>query len=45
MVGQAAAGARLLVNLNASPYSRGRRQERLAVLAERVAETAAPSST
>ncbi len=29
----------LLVNLNASPYSQGRRQERLAVLAERVAET------
>ncbi len=39
MVEQAAAGARLLVNLNASPYSRGRREERLAVLAGRVAET------
>ena len=32
MAAQAAAGARLLVNLNASPYSRGRREERLAVL-------------
>ncbi len=39
MVDQAEAGARLLVNLNASPYSRGRRAERLAVLADRVAET------
>ena len=39
MAAQAAAGARLLVNLNASPYSRGRREERLAVLADRVAET------
>ena len=39
MAEQAAAGARLLVNLNASPYSRGRRDERLAVLADRVAET------
>ena len=39
MADQAAAGARLLVNANASPYSRGRRQERLAVLAERTAET------
>ena len=36
---EAEAGARVLVNLNASPYSRGRREERLAVLAERVAET------
>ncbi len=36
---QAAAGARLLVNLNASPYSRGRRGERLGVLEERVKET------
>ncbi len=36
---QAAAGARLLVNVNASPYSQGRRQERLEVLGERVAET------
>ncbi|MGO8871194.1 MAG: NAD+ synthase [Acidimicrobiales bacterium] len=42
MTEQAAAGARLLVNLNASPYSRGRRDERLAVLAERVAETGCP---
>jgi len=39
MADQAAGGARLLVNLNASPYSRGRRQERLAVLADRTAET------
>ena len=39
MAEQAEAGAGLLVNLNASPYSRGRRQERLAVLEERVAET------
>ncbi|HLN17998.1 MAG TPA: NAD+ synthase [Acidimicrobiales bacterium] len=31
-------GAALVVNLNASPYSRGRRVERLAILAERVAE-------
>ncbi|MHB1710822.1 MAG: NAD+ synthase [Acidimicrobiales bacterium] len=35
----AEAGARLVVNLNASPYSRGRRSERLAVLSARVAET------
>src|SRR5665213_1723074 len=39
MADQAAAGAGLLVNLNASPYSQGRREQRLAVLAERVAET------
>ncbi len=39
MADQAEAGARLLVNLNASPYSRGRREERLAVLGERAAET------
>jgi len=39
MAEQAAEGARLLVNLNASPYSRGRREERLAVLAHRTAET------
>ena len=39
MAEQAAAGARLLVNANASPYSRGRRDERLEVLAGRVAET------
>jgi NAD+ synthase (glutamine-hydrolysing) len=42
MADQAAAGARLLVNANASPYSRGRREERLAVLAERTAETGCP---
>ncbi|MGH9075204.1 MAG: NAD+ synthase, partial [Acidimicrobiales bacterium] len=36
---QGRAGARLMVNLNASPYSIGRRQERLAVLAQRVAES------
>ncbi|MGA2838041.1 MAG: NAD+ synthase [Acidimicrobiales bacterium] len=39
MAEQAADGARLLVNLNASPYSRGRRDERLAVLGARTAET------
>ena len=39
MAEQSDAGARLLVNLNASPYSRGRREERLAVLAGRTAET------
>ncbi len=39
MAEQAAAGARLLLNLNASPYSRGRRAERLAVLGARAAET------
>jgi len=39
MADQSAAGARLLVNLNASPYSRGRREERLEVLAARVDET------
>ena len=42
MVDQAGAGARLMVNLNASPYSRGRRGQRLAVLAARVAETGCP---
>ena len=42
MVDQSAAGARLLVNLNASPYSRGRREERLAVLSDRAAETGCP---
>jgi NAD+ synthase (glutamine-hydrolysing) len=42
MADQARDGARLLVNLNASPYSQGRRSERIAVLAERVAETACP---
>ncbi len=39
MAEQAADGARLLVNLNASPYSRGRRDERLNVLGDRTAET------
>ncbi len=42
MVDQADAGARLLVNLNASPYSRRRRDERLAVLIARVEETRCP---
>jgi len=42
MADQARAGARLLVNLNASPYSMGRRQERIGVLAERVAESGCP---
>ncbi len=42
MVDQAEAGARLMVNLNASPYSRGRREQRLAVLAARVEETGCP---
>ncbi len=36
---QVGAGARLVVNLNASPYSRGRRRQRLEVLADRVAES------
>jgi len=36
---QAAAGAALVVNVNASPYSRGRLEERLAVTAERVGES------
>jgi NAD+ synthase (glutamine-hydrolysing) len=39
MAEQAAAGSRLLVNLNASPYSQGRREQRLAVLTDRVGET------
>ncbi len=38
-VSQAGAGARLIVNLNASPYSQGRRGERLTMLGDRVAET------
>ncbi len=42
MADQAGAGARVLVNLNASPYSRRRRDERLAVLADRVSETGCP---
>ncbi len=33
-----AAGAQVVVNINASPYSRGRRAERLAMLAARVGE-------
>jgi len=35
---QGQAGADVVVNLNASPYHRGRRAERLAMLTERVAE-------
>jgi NAD+ synthase (glutamine-hydrolysing) len=42
MAEQARAGSRLLVNLNASPYSQGRRDQRIAVLTERVAETGCP---
>jgi NAD+ synthase (glutamine-hydrolysing) len=42
MADQARAGARVLVNLNASPYSQGRRAERLAVLTERAQETGCP---
>jgi len=42
MADQARAGSRLLVNLNASPYSQGRRDERIAVLADRVSETGCP---
>jgi NAD+ synthase (glutamine-hydrolysing) len=42
MLDQAEAGAQLMVNLNASPYSRGRRDQRLAVLASRVEETGCP---
>jgi NAD+ synthase (glutamine-hydrolysing) len=34
-----AAGAQLVVNVNASPYSRGRRAERLAMLGDRVRES------
>jgi len=36
---QGRAGAKLVVNLNASPYSIGRRDDRLAVLTQRVAES------
>ncbi len=36
---QGRAGARLVVNLNASPYSIGRRDDRLAVLTQRVSES------
>jgi NAD+ synthase (glutamine-hydrolysing) len=35
---QGRAGADVVVNLNASPYNRGRRRERLAMLGERVVE-------
>ncbi len=42
MADQARAGAELLVSLNASPYSRGRRDQRLSVLDDRVAETGCP---
>ena len=35
-------GADVVVNLNASPYNRGRRAERLAMLRERVAEAGCP---
>ncbi|HLK45192.1 MAG TPA: nitrilase-related carbon-nitrogen hydrolase, partial [Acidimicrobiales bacterium] len=38
----ARAGARLLVVLNASPYSRGRREERREVLSRRAVETGCP---
>jgi len=38
----AAAGARLLINLNASPYHIGKGREREAVLAQRVAECGLP---
>lgn len=37
-----AAGAELLLNLNASPYHRGKAEERLAVVGARVAETGCP---
>jgi NAD+ synthase (glutamine-hydrolysing) len=36
------AGADVVVNLNSSPYNRGRRRERLAVLRRRVAEARCP---
>jgi NAD+ synthase (glutamine-hydrolysing) len=36
------AGADVVVNLNSSPYNRGRRNERLAVLRRRVAEAGCP---
>ncbi|MHB8498740.1 MAG: NAD+ synthase [Acidimicrobiales bacterium] len=42
MLSQARAGARILVNLNASPYSRDRCDERLVVLRDRVSETKCP---
>ena len=36
------AGAELLVNINASPFHRGKQQERIATLGQRVAETGLP---
>lgn len=39
---QARAGAGLLLNINASPYSRGRRKDRLEMLQKRAAETSCP---
>jgi NAD+ synthase (glutamine-hydrolysing) len=39
---QAAAGAELIVNLNASPYYAGRIHERFEMLAQRIAETSVP---
>ncbi|MGH9099123.1 MAG: NAD+ synthase, partial [Acidimicrobiales bacterium] len=41
VAGLGAAGAQLVVNINASPYSRGRRAERLAMLRRRTDETGA----
>ena len=38
VAGQGAGGARLVVNMNASPYSIGREADRLAVARQRVAE-------
>jgi NAD+ synthase (glutamine-hydrolysing) len=38
VAGLGAGGAQVVVNINASPYSRGRRAERLAMLGERVKE-------
>ena len=38
----AEAGAKLLLNLNASPFHRGKQEERQALLAERVQETGLP---
>ncbi len=36
------AGAQVVVNMNASPYSRGRRAERLSMLVDRAAEASCP---
>ncbi len=41
VAGLGAAGAQLVVNINASPYSRGRRAERLGLLCDRVREAGA----